>query len=56
MKILSNDISYSRGTDLFMAVQNAALLSRILTALTLGLHIIFATIGVGVPLMIAVAE
>ncbi|WP_026689016.1 cytochrome ubiquinol oxidase subunit I [Alteribacter aurantiacus] len=30
--------------------------SRILTSLTLGFHIIFATIGVGVPLMIAIAE
>lgn len=30
--------------------------SRILTAMTLGFHIIFATIGVGVPLMIAIAE
>jgi len=30
--------------------------SRILTALTLGFHIIFATIGVGVPVMIALAE
>ncbi|UVI28574.1 cytochrome ubiquinol oxidase subunit I [Paenibacillus spongiae] len=30
--------------------------SRILTSLTLGFHIIFATIGVGVPLMIALAE
>lgn len=31
-------------------------LSRILTGLTLGFHIIYATIGVGVPLMIALAE
>jgi cytochrome d ubiquinol oxidase subunit I len=30
--------------------------SRILTSLTLGFHIIYATIGVGVPLMIALAE
>lgn len=30
--------------------------SRILTGLTLGFHIIFATIGVGVPVMIAIAE
>ncbi|QYR23145.1 cytochrome ubiquinol oxidase subunit I [Paenibacillus sp. sptzw28] len=30
--------------------------SRILTSLTLAFHIIFATIGVGVPLMIALAE
>jgi len=31
-------------------------LSRILTSLTLGFHIIYATIGVGIPLMIALAE
>ncbi|GAX90456.1 cytochrome ubiquinol oxidase subunit I [Effusibacillus lacus] len=30
--------------------------SRILTGLTLGFHIIFATIGVGVPVMIMIAE
>ncbi|MBU9720365.1 MULTISPECIES: cytochrome ubiquinol oxidase subunit I [Bacillaceae] len=30
--------------------------SRILTGLTLGFHVIFATIGVGIPLMIAIAE
>ncbi|MFF2091233.1 cytochrome ubiquinol oxidase subunit I [Paenibacillus sp. NPDC058174] len=30
--------------------------SRMLTSLTLGFHIIYATIGVGVPLMIALAE
>ncbi|RSL28916.1 cytochrome ubiquinol oxidase subunit I, partial [Salibacterium salarium] len=33
-----------------------ATFSRMLTGLTLGFHIIFATIGVGVPLMIALAE
>ncbi|WP_147803145.1 cytochrome ubiquinol oxidase subunit I [Alkalicoccus halolimnae] len=32
------------------------LLSRILTYLTLGFHAIFATIGVGIPMMIAIAE
>ncbi|MBO8171434.1 MAG: cytochrome ubiquinol oxidase subunit I [Bacillaceae bacterium] len=32
------------------------LMSRILTALTLGFHIIFATLGVGVPVMISIAE
>nr|WP_110943522.1 cytochrome ubiquinol oxidase subunit I [Virgibacillus senegalensis] len=31
-------------------------MSRALTSLTLGFHIIFATIGVGVPLMISIAE
>jgi cytochrome d ubiquinol oxidase subunit I len=30
--------------------------SRMLTSLTLGFHIIFATIGVGIPVMIAIAE
>ncbi|TWI53957.1 cytochrome ubiquinol oxidase subunit I [Halalkalibacter nanhaiisediminis] len=30
--------------------------SRILTAVTLGFHVIFATIGVGIPLLIALAE
>ncbi|MCR6110195.1 cytochrome ubiquinol oxidase subunit I [Bacillus sp. A301a_S52] len=30
--------------------------SRILTYVTLGFHVIFATIGVGVPLLIAIAE
>ncbi|KMJ56188.1 hypothetical protein AB685_23310, partial [Bacillus sp. LL01] len=32
------------------------LYSRILTGLTLGYHVIFATIGVGIPLLIALAE
>lgn len=32
------------------------LYSRLLTSLTLGFHIIFATIGVGIPLLIALAE
>lgn len=32
------------------------LYSRILTGITLAVHVIFATIGVGVPLMIALAE
>ncbi len=35
---------------------DSATLSRILTAMTLGFHIIFATIGVGVPVMIMIAE
>lgn len=30
--------------------------SRLVTGLTLGFHVIFATLGVGVPLMIAIAE
>jgi cytochrome bd ubiquinol oxidase subunit I len=32
------------------------ILSRLLTSLTLAFHIIFATIGVGVPVMISIAE
>lgn len=35
---------------------DAATYSRILTGLTLAFHIIFATIGVGVPVMIALAQ
>lgn len=35
---------------------DAATYSRILTAVTLGFHIIFATIGVSIPLMIAIAH
>ncbi|SHF72392.1 cytochrome ubiquinol oxidase subunit I [Ornithinibacillus halophilus] len=36
--------------------QDPVLMSRLLTTLTLGFHIIFATLGVGVPLMISIAE
>src|SRR5699024_6750606 len=32
------------------------LLSRLLIAMTLGFHIILATIGVGIPLLISIAE
>src|SRR5699024_129419 len=32
------------------------LMSRLLTTMTLGFHIIFATLGVGVPLMISISE
>lgn len=39
-----------------MFEQNEAMWSRYLTELTLGFHIIFATIGVGIPLMIALAQ
>lgn len=35
---------------------DTVMMSRLLTAMTLGFHIIFATIGVGVPLMISAAE
>ncbi|MCS7462557.1 cytochrome ubiquinol oxidase subunit I [Paenibacillus doosanensis] len=39
-----------------MMTYDPVVYSRILTGLTLGFHIIFATIGVGVPVMIAIAE
>ncbi|WP_028548071.1 cytochrome ubiquinol oxidase subunit I [Paenibacillus sp. UNC451MF] len=39
-----------------MMSYDPAVYSRILTGLTLGFHILFATIGVGVPVMIAIAE
>lgn len=35
---------------------DSVMLSRMLTTLTLAFHIIFATIGVGVPVMISIAE
>ncbi|WP_044747236.1 cytochrome ubiquinol oxidase subunit I [Bacillus alveayuensis] len=35
---------------------DSVILSRMLTTLTLAFHIIFATIGVGVPVMISIAE
>ncbi|WP_414043518.1 cytochrome ubiquinol oxidase subunit I [Macrococcus animalis] len=35
---------------------DGVVLSRLLTAMTLGFHIIFATIGVGMPLMIMITE
>lgn len=35
---------------------NSVEISRFLTGMTLGVHIIFATIGVGMPLMFAIAE
>ena len=31
-------------------------IARLLTGMTLAVHIIFATIGVGIPLMFAIAE
>ncbi|MGM0873484.1 MAG: cytochrome ubiquinol oxidase subunit I [Bacillota bacterium] len=39
-----------------MAELDGVILSRMLTTLTLAFHIIFATIGVGVPVMISIAE
>ncbi|WP_040759587.1 cytochrome ubiquinol oxidase subunit I [Sporosarcina newyorkensis] len=39
-----------------MLEQDPVLMSRLLTGLTLGFHIIFATLGVGIPLMISIAE
>src|SRR5690606_12984279 len=39
-----------------MWIEDTALLSRILTLMTLSFHIIYATIGVGVPLVILIAH
>ncbi|HET7616370.1 MAG TPA: cytochrome ubiquinol oxidase subunit I, partial [Bacillales bacterium] len=39
-----------------MGQMDSVMYSRLLTSMTLGFHIIFATIGVGVPLMISLAE
>jgi cytochrome d ubiquinol oxidase subunit I len=39
-----------------VAELDGVLLSRMLTTLTLAFHIIFATLGVGVPVMISLAE
>lgn len=39
-----------------METYDAVLYSRLLTSLTLSFHIIFATIGVGVPVLIALAQ
>src|SRR5690625_461840 len=39
-----------------MTELDAVLVSRLLTAMTLAFHIIYATIGVGVPLFICIAE
>ncbi|UOR12986.1 cytochrome ubiquinol oxidase subunit I [Halobacillus amylolyticus] len=39
-----------------MFFEDSVLMSRLLTFLTLGFHIIFATVGVGIPIMISMAE
>jgi cytochrome bd ubiquinol oxidase subunit I len=39
-----------------MGIEDTAFLSRILTLMTLSFHILYATIGVGVPLMIMIAQ
>ena len=39
-----------------MVNEDALFYSRILTELTLSFHIIYATIGVGIPLMIMIAQ
>ncbi|SDI57478.1 cytochrome d ubiquinol oxidase subunit I [Planococcus glaciei] len=39
-----------------MGFEDTALLSRILTLMTLSFHILYATVGVGVPLMIMIAQ
>jgi len=43
-------------TQLPLSGYDPVVYSRILTSFTLGFHIIFATLGVGVPMMIALAE
>lgn len=39
-----------------MSFLDPVLMSRILFGLTLFVHIVFATIGVGIPIMLALAE
>ncbi|MBB5181769.1 cytochrome d ubiquinol oxidase subunit I [Planomicrobium koreense] len=39
-----------------MGFEDTALLSRILTLMTLSFHILYATVGVGIPLMIMIAQ
>ncbi len=39
-----------------MFFEDSVLMSRLLTFLTLGFHVIFATVGVGIPIMISIAE
>ena len=39
-----------------MGNEEAVFFSRVLTELTLSFHIIYATIGVGIPLMIMIAQ
>ena len=39
-----------------MGFEDTALLSRILTLMTLSFHILYATIGVGIPLLIMIAQ
>lgn len=39
-----------------MSSLDPVLMSRILTGLTLFVHIVLATIGVGIPIMLALAE
>ena len=39
-----------------MGFEDTALLSRILTLMTLSFHILYATVGVGVPLLIMIAQ
>lgn len=46
----------SGGNAMLLSSYDPVMYSRMLTGLTLAFHIIFATIGVGVPLMIALAE
>lgn len=45
-------IRYRKGDKIMDSVE----ISRFLTGMTLAVHIIFATVGVGMPLMFAIAE
>jgi hypothetical protein len=42
--------------DGMMQLEETVFFSRLLTELTLSFHIIYATIGVGIPLMIMIAQ
>lgn len=41
---------------MYLTTYDPVIFSRLLTSLTLGFHIIFATVGVGIPILIGLAE
>ena len=53
---LSVEFSEAEGEEFSMGNEEAVFFSRVLTETTLSFHIIYATIGVGVPLMIMIAQ
>ena len=53
---LLRDFFRIKGRRVLMVNEDALFYSRILTELTLSFHIIYATIGVGIPLMIMIAQ